>query len=70
MAFLKIVSISLKQFTFHNDFNFSEILMSFYKIIKSAAILETNHEEIKNCHGRVTANYTKFLSSHSIYSKM
>ena len=48
---------------------FSKFLMDFYKNNQNAAILKII-KILKNCHGRFTANYLKFLWSHSIHGKI
>ena len=48
---------------------FSNFLMDFYKNNQNAAILK-RIKILKNCHGRFTANYLKFLWSHSIHGKI
>ena len=40
---------------------FSKFLMDFYKNSQNDAILKIIIKILKNCHGRFTANYLKFL---------
>ena len=47
----------------------SKFAMNFYKSYQNATILKMMLI-LKNCHGRFTANYPKFLPSHSIHRQI